>query len=353
MTEAWTETTVGEWCPFAYGKGLPERDRRGGPIPVFGSNGIVGWHDESAVPGAGIIIGRKGTVGSVMLSTTPFWPIDTTFYVVQADHRDLRFTAALLQSLGLDQRNSHSAVPGLSRDDAHQLPILVPPLEEQRRIAEVLGALDDRIDALERTRATTLELVTTIADVASEETSRFCRLSELGSHRPGRYLAKEDYDESGRIFVYGSNSVMGCHSTPLYPDPHVVLARIGSNCGAIRLSPAGAWVNNNASAIIPVPGVDVSLLYGVIANLDMSAYRGGTGQPFIQTSALMEAQVPDVRVWKEAGRYKDSLKSSIDVLCQIDLERLELLRSRDLLLPRLVSGELRVAAAEELVEATT
>lgn len=325
-----------------------------GQFEVHGAGGLMGMHAVANVSGPLSVMGRIGTIGVVRFRAQGCWVNNNAMAVVaKPDAVDPFYLHLLLEQFDWDTVTAGTAQPFVRKTDLREAQFDLPPLEEQRRIAEVLGALDDRIDALERTRATTLELVTTIADVASEETSRFCRLSELGSHRPGRYLAKEDYDESGRIFVYGSNSVMGCHSTPLYPDPHVVLARIGSNCGAIRLSPAGAWVNNNASAIIPVPGVDVSLLYGVIANLDMSAYRGGTGQPFIQTSALMEAQVPDVRVWKEAGRYKDSLKSSIDVLCQIDLERLELLRSRDLLLPRLVSGELRVAAAEELVEATT
>ena len=156
MSNDWIDTTIGQFCPFEYGKGLPERKRRPGPYPVFGSNGQVGWHVEPLVYGPGIIIGRKGTVGAVHFSQEPFWPIDTTFYVAEADHRDLRFTYYMLSSLGLYQMNADSAVPGLNREAAHARRIRVPPLPEQRAIAHILGTLDDKIE-LNRRMNETLE----------------------------------------------------------------------------------------------------------------------------------------------------------------------------------------------------
>ena len=87
-------TTVGDFCPFKYGKGLPERDRKGGIIPVISSAGQVGYHNTAHVLSSGIVIGRKGTVGSMTFSKEPFWPIDTTFFVEDAPiRRDIRFTS--------------------------------------------------------------------------------------------------------------------------------------------------------------------------------------------------------------------------------------------------------------------
>ena len=146
MGSEWIETTVGDFCPFQYGKSLPERNRVPGPYPVIGSSGPIGSHREPLVREPGIVIGRKGTVGAVHFSKSPFWPIDTTFYVISAEHRDLRFTYYLLQSLGLDRMNADSAVPGLNREAAHARKILVPPLPEQRAIAHILGTLDDQIE---------------------------------------------------------------------------------------------------------------------------------------------------------------------------------------------------------------
>ena len=105
---------------------------------------------------AGIVIGRKGTVGRVTLSMTPFWPIDTAFYIQdEPQKRDIHFTYYLLQTLRLDQMNSDSAVPGLNRDNAHALPISVPAtVKEQSQIAYILSALDDKIDLNRRINQT-------------------------------------------------------------------------------------------------------------------------------------------------------------------------------------------------------
>ncbi len=92
MGSEWRETTVGEFCPFAYGKNLPKKKREDGPYHVYGSNGSVGFHNKPLVEESGIVIGRKGTVGAVHYTAQPFWPIDTTFYVTRAEHRDLRYT---------------------------------------------------------------------------------------------------------------------------------------------------------------------------------------------------------------------------------------------------------------------
>ena len=155
--DGWKQTTIGEFCPFSYGKSLPKKSRRIGSVRVFGSNGPVGWHDQPLIDGPGIIIGRKGTVGAVHYADGPFWPIDTTFYVSNAAHRDLRFTYYFLRSIGLDNMNTDSAVPGLNRNVAHALNISVPSLLcEQQAIACILGALDDKIE-LNRRMNETLE----------------------------------------------------------------------------------------------------------------------------------------------------------------------------------------------------
>src|SRR5690242_12154959 len=79
--QGWAEVTLGDIISLEYGRSLPDKSRRPGSIPVYGSNGVVGWHDEALVPTSGIIVGRKGTAGSVTVSCDAFWPIDTTYFV--------------------------------------------------------------------------------------------------------------------------------------------------------------------------------------------------------------------------------------------------------------------------------
>ena len=151
----WTNTTLGVFCPLSYGKGLKADNRnQTGHIPVFGSNGRVGWHDKSLSKGPTVIIGRKGTVGAVHYSPIPCCPIDTTFFITEEDEDLIRFKYFMLNSLNLTEMNGDSAVPGLNRDAFHQLKISLPPIAEQRAIANILGALDDKIELNRRTNET-------------------------------------------------------------------------------------------------------------------------------------------------------------------------------------------------------
>ncbi|KKW68756.1 hypothetical protein AAV94_03085 [Lampropedia cohaerens] len=156
MRSDWIDTTLGDFAPFNYGKALPERDRVPGDVPVISSAGVTGVHAEAFVQSAGIVIGRKGTVGRITLCMTPFWPIDTAFYIHdEPQKRDIRFTYYLLQTLGLDQMNSDSAVPGLNRDNAHALPISIPAtVKEQSQISNILSTLDEKIDLNRRINQT-------------------------------------------------------------------------------------------------------------------------------------------------------------------------------------------------------
>ena len=156
-TGDWRKVTLGDFAPFTYGKSLPAHNRSAaGKVPVYGSNDIVGYHNEALTDSSTIIIGRKGTVGKVHYSPRPCWPIDTTFFVTGHDAELMRFKYYALRNLGLEEMNSDSAVPGLNRNAAHACEVRVPDESEQRRIARILGTLDDKIE-LNRRMNTTLE----------------------------------------------------------------------------------------------------------------------------------------------------------------------------------------------------
>ena len=146
-TESWTTSSIGEFAPFSYGKSLPKNKRvASGSVGVYGSSGVVGHHDQALTNGPTVVIGRKGTVGSVNFSLVPCWPIDTTFYCEDKDQELARFKYYALSALGLERMNTDSAVPGLNRNNAHAVRLRLPPVGEQRRIASALGTLDDRIE---------------------------------------------------------------------------------------------------------------------------------------------------------------------------------------------------------------
>jgi type I restriction enzyme S subunit len=84
----WQTKRLGDILQLNYGKSLPVKNRVPGPIPVYGSNGVVGSHHEAIVDAPGLIVGRKGSAGQVHHSLGPFCPIDTTFYVTAEDAPD-------------------------------------------------------------------------------------------------------------------------------------------------------------------------------------------------------------------------------------------------------------------------
>lgn len=134
---------------FAYGNSLSDEEREVGNTPVFGSNGIVGFHNEPLTNAPCIIIGRKGSFGKVNYSNAPCYPIDTTFYINNSvTKNNLRWLYYVLIFLKLDSYSKDSAVPGLAREEAYENFVPLPPLSAQKAIANFLDKETSRIDSL-------------------------------------------------------------------------------------------------------------------------------------------------------------------------------------------------------------
>ena len=120
----WVLARLGDIVSFEYGKGLREDKRdSNGHVPVYGSNGIVGYHSVPLVEEPCLVVGRKGAIGTVHLSNKPCWPIDTTYYVLPPDGVDLTFLYHLLSFNKLGLFDKSTAIPGLNRDDAYAVKI--------------------------------------------------------------------------------------------------------------------------------------------------------------------------------------------------------------------------------------
>jgi len=157
IPKEWTIKKLGDVLALDYGKGLPEKARLGGNYPVVGSNGVVGYHNQALVKGPGIVIGRKGTIGAISLIESDFWPIDTTYYVkVLHEEIDLKWLFFALIKLNLPKLSLSDVVPGLKRELVYTLKLPLPPLPEQKKIAEILSTVDEAIEkvgqAIERTQ---------------------------------------------------------------------------------------------------------------------------------------------------------------------------------------------------------
>jgi len=144
--DGWKNCSLGDVLTLQRGFDLPERDRQKGYVPIISSSGISGYHSVAKVSAPGVVTGRYGTLGEVFYIEEDYWPLNTTLYVRDFKGNDPRFLSYFLHTLNLEQQNTAGAVPGLNRNALHLLPVSIPPLSTQQKIAAILSAYDDLIE---------------------------------------------------------------------------------------------------------------------------------------------------------------------------------------------------------------
>ena len=154
MAGEWEELPLGDVITLQRGFDLPSQDRKPGKVPIVSSSGVSDYHSEVGVKGPGVVTGRYGTIGQVFLVKEDYWPLNTTLWVKDFHGNDPQFASYLLRTVDFRSCSDKSSVPGVNRNDLHRIPVLLPPLAEQKAIAAVLGALDDKIELNRRMNAT-------------------------------------------------------------------------------------------------------------------------------------------------------------------------------------------------------
>ena len=150
IPEGWEVKALGEIVELAYGKALKANNRNNGCIPVYGSNGQVGWHDEKLVTGPGIVVGRKGNPGVVNWVHCDFFPIDTTFYVVpRGTNQSVIFLFFTLANQDLVSVSADSAVPGLNRNLAYMNLLTIPDKTVIEKFSNYVNTIFSRRRKLE------------------------------------------------------------------------------------------------------------------------------------------------------------------------------------------------------------
>ena len=143
VPKGWEVESIGNVIDLLYGKPLKQENRFSGTIPVFGSNGQIGWHDEKMINGPGIIVGRKGNPGIVTWAPTDFYSIDTTFYVnLKKKCISLFYMYHELQRQDLPSLGADSAVPGLNRNLVYLSKMVIPPSKILEKFDTILKSFD-------------------------------------------------------------------------------------------------------------------------------------------------------------------------------------------------------------------
>ncbi|KPL23574.1 MAG: hypothetical protein AMJ75_05795 [Phycisphaerae bacterium SM1_79] len=135
-----------EFIVLQRGFDLPKKKMSGGPYPVVGSTSILGYHNEYKVEPPGVITGRSGSLGFVQYVSERYWPHNTALWVRDFKGNLPRYVYYYLQTLDLNRFNSGAGVPTLNRNDLDTLEVAIPPIPIQHKIAAILSAYDDLIE---------------------------------------------------------------------------------------------------------------------------------------------------------------------------------------------------------------
>jgi type I restriction enzyme S subunit len=146
----WRECKLGDVITLKRGYDLPQQRRKTGPFPIVSSSGVTDHHIEAKVKGPGVVTGRYGTLGEVFYIQGNFWPLNTSLYVQDFKGNDPRFVSFFLRQLNFGTKNAAGAVPGVNRNHLHAMDVRIPSLPLQRRIAGILSAHDDLIENNQR-----------------------------------------------------------------------------------------------------------------------------------------------------------------------------------------------------------
>jgi type I restriction enzyme, S subunit len=189
MGNKWITTTIGKQATLQRGIDITKAEQHEGSIPVISSGGVSSYHNVAVVKGPGVVLGRKGVVGSVWYTPGDYWPHDTTLYVKDFHGNDRRFTYYFFKWIAphLATMDVGSANPTLNRNHVHPIEVHWPPLPEQRAIASILGSLDDKIELGRKTCETLEEMARVLfkswfvdfdpvrAKMAGEKPAAICR----------------------------------------------------------------------------------------------------------------------------------------------------------------------------------
>lgn len=351
----WHEIALGNVVTLQRGFDLPSRERVDGPFPIVSSSGITGRHVVAKADPPGVVIGRYGSLGLVHWVTESYWPLNTSLWVKDFKGNDPRYVSYLLRTANVDSSTA-SAVPGVNRNHLHQLSVCVPSVGTQKRIAALLTAFDDLIEINERR----IELLKDLArSLYREWFSRFrfpghgpamvdsplgliprgwevVRLDDIVSLRYGKALPAK-VRRPGSNAVVSSAGIIGEHDESLVPGPGVVVGRKG-NVGSVW------WVDEPFFPIDTTFYVEtdapLGLVYWQLQDLAfIDSHAAVPGLSRTQANGLLVLRPPE----SLAEQFDAAHREYFSTMAVLRDQCRALAKTRDLLLPRLVTGQLDIS----------
>lgn len=359
------------------GYDLPKSQIIEGKYPVVGSTSIIGFHNEYKQVPPGVITGRSGSLGVVQYITKPYWPHNTSLWVRDFRGNLPRYVYYFLHTLPLEKFNAGAGVPTLNRNHLDNLDIYIHDASVQNKISSILSAYDNLIENNTRRIQILEEMAQRIYQewfvnfrFSGHKKVKFVN-SELGKIPDGWevvslgdicYIEKNKYKET-------EHSTLPLLDLARIPRKSLAINSLGPSCelktsriifrkgsvlfGSIRpyfhkvfYAFCDGVTNTSVFVIKAVEPIPISFLFSLLFSKDSVNWAnqnsGGTKMPVISWDVFKTMKVISPNK-KLLNKYDSIISSFLDNICILNLKNLKLKQTRDLLLPKLISGELDVS----------
>jgi len=344
----WKEIELERIVNFYNGKKRPYIK---GNIPVFGGNGILDYCNSFNSQGESIIIGRVGEYcGNVNYYNGFCWISDNAILVKAKEELNVKYLYYCLINVKLREFQVGSSQPLITQEILKNIIIPLPPLPEQKAIAEVLSSIDDKIDLLHRQNKTLEEMAMTLFRQWFIEPTKdgLPKGWEIGKFEEnlkivyGKNLLTSKLKDSGYP-VFGGNGKIGYYTEYMYEESQVLISCRGEASGKVNISDPKSYITNNSLILERAKNKNISFEYlkYYCLNYDFTQFVTGSAQPQITIEELNNAEIlipPSILINKFSkiiSNFETKIFSN-----KIQIQTLEKLR--DTLLPKLMSGEVRV-----------
>ncbi len=341
----WKECILGDVLNFRRGYDLPKGVMVAGEIPVAGSNGIIGWHNVATPINPVITIGRSGSIGHPFIYEQA-WAHNTTLYIDNFKGNHPKYLYYLLFSLPLAQWQAGSAVPTLNRNHIHPIPIKFPSsLIEQKKIAGILSALDEKIETNRKINARLEELAQAIFKSWFIDFTPFggqmpldwrtCKLSEILTVKYGKDHKKL---QDGKIPVYGSGGIMRYAKKALYDQESILIPRKGTLNNIVYVDDPFWSVDTMFYTEMKIANVSKYIFY-CLKRLDFEQMNSGSAIPSMTTN-ILNALTLNLPTHEILNNFEKDINPIFFKIKSFNQQSDQLAELRDTLLPKLMSGEL-------------
>lgn len=348
----WEEKKFKEFIKLNRGFDLPNDKMKFGNYPVVASTNIKGYHISYKVTAPVVVTGRSGSLGVVQYINKNCTPLNTTLYVKDFKGNFPRFVYYYLKTMRLDTFNSGAGVPTLNQNHLHSMKINIPDLPTQERIADILSAYDDLIEANNRR----IELLEQAAQELYKEWFvrfrfpghenakfenglpegwKFGKLRDLMHFGAGKTRP-----EPGSSYpIYGGNGILG-YCDYYNNENAIIIGRVGAYCGTVYYEREKCWISDNALYAVSKNNAPFYNYY-LLKNMNLNTRQIGTGQPLITQGLLNKLKII-IPLSLLIKRYNAIVFDLLEQQNNLINQNKNLAAQRDLLLPRLMSGKLEM-----------